>query len=124
MGHMSGHEHGGGPFGVRRSLRFLSYKLDLDEKQAAKLAKILDELKTERAQAAVDDRRTTAGFAEAVEGEAFDEERARAAADARVESAQRLRDAVTKALRDIHETLDPEQRETLAYLIRSGALQI
>src|SRR5207245_5643235 len=47
----------GGGFGVRRPLRFLAHKLDLDEKPVVLLAGILDELKTERAQAAVDDRR-------------------------------------------------------------------
>jgi hypothetical protein len=31
---------------------------------------------------------------------------------------------VEKALREIHALLDPEQRETFAYLIRSGALGI
>src|SRR5579885_3535564 len=49
-------DFGGGGFGVRRPLRFLAYKLNLNEEQVAELAKILDELKTERAQAAVDDR--------------------------------------------------------------------
>jgi len=43
---------GGGAFGVRRPLRFLAYKLELDERQVSELARILDELKTERAQAA------------------------------------------------------------------------
>src|SRR5262245_8462388 len=45
----------GGGFGVRRPLRFLAHKLELDEQQVVQLARILDELKTERAQAAVDD---------------------------------------------------------------------
>src|SRR3954465_2099727 len=45
---------GGGGFGVRRPLRFLAYKLELDERQVAELARILSELKTERAQAEVD----------------------------------------------------------------------
>src|SRR5256885_11273361 len=54
---------GGGAFGVRRPLRFLAFKLNLSEDQVAELAKILDELKTERAQAAVDDRRGTAAVA-------------------------------------------------------------
>src|SRR4051812_42232162 len=57
---------GGGSFGVRRPLRFLAWKLELDEAQVAELAKILDELKTERAQAAVDARRTVAAFADAI----------------------------------------------------------
>src|SRR4051812_5213406 len=50
-------EDGGGSFGVRRPLRFMAHKLELDEKQVGELAAILDELKTERAQAAVDHRR-------------------------------------------------------------------
>src|SRR5437667_12835797 len=48
---------GGGAFGVRRPLRFLAYKLGLNEAQVAEMARILNDLKTERAQAAVDDRR-------------------------------------------------------------------
>src|SRR6516164_5226531 len=68
---------GGGAFGVRRPLRFLVHKLGLDEKQVPELARILDELKTERAQAEVDRRRTMSGFADAVQGEAFDQTRAK-----------------------------------------------
>jgi Spy/CpxP family protein refolding chaperone len=123
-GHFAaGHEEPGA-FGVRRPLRFLAHKLDLDEKQAASVARILDELKTERAQAAVDDRRTTSAFASAFEGGTFDGEAAGKAADGRVESAKRLRDAVVKALGEIHAVLDSEQRETFAYLIRTGVLSI
>src|SRR5262245_65843026 len=55
---------GGGPFGVRRPLRYLAYKLDLDDAQVSEVARILDELKTERAQDAVDQRRTQAAFAD------------------------------------------------------------
>src|SRR5207302_563170 len=72
--HGSGDDFGGGgAFGVRRPLRFLAYKLNLNEEQVAQLARILDELKTERAQAAVDDRRTVAAFARAVGVEKFGE---------------------------------------------------
>jgi Spy/CpxP family protein refolding chaperone len=105
-------------------LRFLAYKLELDERQVAELARILDELKTERAQGEVDRRRTLSAFADAVGGEAFDEKRAKEAADLRVATAERLRDAVTKALARIHALLDNDQRERLAYLIRTGALAI
>src|SRR5918992_5355369 len=41
----------GASFGVRRPLRFLAWKLGLDEKQSAELAKVLADMKTERAQA-------------------------------------------------------------------------
>src|SRR5579863_6290168 len=115
---------GGGPFGVRRPLRFLAYKLELDEKQVAELARVLDELKIERAQGEVDRRRSMTAFADAFGKDAFDEARAKEAGALRVATAERLRDAVTKALGRIHALLDPEQRERLAYLIRTGALLI
>jgi Spy/CpxP family protein refolding chaperone len=117
-------DYGGGHFGVRRPLRFLAHKLDLDEKQVAELAHVLNELKTERAQAAVDHRRTVAGFADVIAGEAFDESKAGAVAAERVKSAERLRDALVKALGRIHAMLKPEQRAKFAYLIRTGALSL
>ena len=62
----------GGGFGVRRPLRFLAHKLDLDKDQVVTLARILDELKIERAQAAVDDRRALAEFADSLSGDQFE----------------------------------------------------
>ena len=115
---------GGGAFGVRRPLRFLAYKLNLNEEQVGQLAKILDELKTDRAQAAVDDRRTVAAFADALGLEKFDEARAKEGGDLRVKSAEKLRDAVVKSLGKIHAVLDSSQRAQLAYLIRTGVLAI
>jgi Spy/CpxP family protein refolding chaperone len=117
-------DFGGGSFGVRRPLRFLAHKLDLKDEQVAELARILDDLKTERAQGAVDHRRTTASFADAMGAEAFDEAKVSDAADARVKSAERLRGAVVKALGRIHAILEGEQRAKLAYLLRTGALSI
>jgi len=114
----------GGEFGVRRPLRFLAYKLELDEKQVADLARILNELKTERAQAEVDARRTTAAFADAVGGAVFDEGKANEGATQRVQSAEKLKTAVQKALREIHAVLSDEQRQRLAYLIRTGVVTL
>jgi hypothetical protein len=114
----------GEDFGVRRPLRFLAYRLGLDERQVSELAIILNELKTERAQAAVDNRRVTSAFADAISAEALDEKKIAEAAADRVRSAERLRDAVAKALGKIHALLSPEQRQKLAYLIRTGTLQI
>jgi Spy/CpxP family protein refolding chaperone len=88
------------------------------------LARVLDELKTERAQAAVDGRRALAELADAVAGEPFDAAKAQAAGDKRVKSAERLRAAVLAALQQIHATLTPEQRGRFAYLIRTGALVV
>ncbi len=115
---------GGGGFGVRRPLRFLAFKLGLDESQVAELAKILDELKTERAQAAVDDRRAITAIAEAVSADSFDEAKAKSAASVRVKSSETLQNSVNRAMARIHAILNPDQRAKLAYLIRTGALLV
>ncbi|HEY2796720.1 MAG TPA: Spy/CpxP family protein refolding chaperone [Thermoanaerobaculia bacterium] len=119
-----GFSFGGGAFGVRRPLRFLAFKLHLSEAQVAELARILDAIKTERAQAAVDLRRTLSSFAEAIEGDTFDAAKANAGASLRMQSAERLKDAVVTALGELHRLLDPEQRKLLAYLIRTGTLSL
>ncbi len=113
-----------GGFGVRRPLRFLAHKLGLDDRQVAELARILDELKTERAQAEVDRRRTLAAFADALAGDAFNAAKADEGGQLRVKSAERLREAVLKALGQIHAMLNAEQRLRLAYLIRTGTLAV
>jgi len=112
----------GGSFGVRRPLRFLADKLGLDENQIVQLAKILDELKTERAQSAVDERRTLGEFADAFAGEQFDANKAASARDRRVQSNQRLSATVVRSLEQIHAILSAEQRVRLAHLIRAGIL--
>ena len=114
----------GGGFGVRRPLRFLAHKLGLDDSQVAALARILDELKTERAQAEVDRRRTVSAFADALSGDEFDDAKAGEGGTLRVKSAEHIRDAVLKALREIHAALRPDQRLQLAYLIRTGTLAV
>jgi Spy/CpxP family protein refolding chaperone len=98
--------------------------LDLDEKQITALMKILDELKTERAQAEVDDRRATAEFADVVAGDAFDGSKAGTAGERRVQSAARVRETLVRSLEQIHSLLNPEQRQRLAYLIRTGVLTL
>ena len=120
-GFFGGH---GGPFGVRRPLRFLAHKLDLSEAQVADLAKILDDLKTERAQAEVDLRRSIAAFADSIEGAAFGEDRAKEGGAERVKSAEHLRDAVVTALSKIHALLEEDQRKQFAYLIRTGVVSM
>jgi len=113
---------GGGPFGVRRPLRFLAWKLGLGESQVAELAAILNELKTERAQHEVDDRRALSLLADAVSGDTFAAAKAEEAATLRAESTRRLETQVSRALARIHALLEAEQRARLAYLMRSGAL--
>jgi len=103
-----GHGFGddGGGFGVRRPLRFLAHKLDLNEQQVTELANILHDLKTERAQAEVDDRRTLARSRTPSAGE-LRRGRAKEGGELRTKSADRLREAVTKALSRIQPCSTP-----------------
>lgn len=114
----------GAPFGVRRPLRFLAFKLELDDAQVTTLATILNDLKTERAQAAVDQRRRITLIAEALETPQLDVAKLDEAGKLQVESAERLRDAVKRALERIHALANEEQRKKLAYLLRTGGLSI
>jgi Spy/CpxP family protein refolding chaperone len=115
---------GGSAFGVRRPLRFLAWKLGLSDAQITELAAVLNELKTERAQAEVDDRRALALLADVIGGDAFDEARAREASELRVRSHERLQAQVGRAMSRLHALLDSEQRGRLAYLIRTGAVAL
>ena len=102
----------------------MTHQLDLDDEQVDTLAAVLNVLKTERAQARLDERRSIAGIADAVEGEGFDADAAGEALQLRVAAAERLKEQVLETLRKTHEMLDPEQRKRLAYLLRSGQLSI
>lgn len=113
-----------GGFGVRRPLRFLAHKLELSDEQVTKLATILAALKTERAQAEVDQRRRVAALADAFEVNVLDLEQLQSAGQLQVETAQRLKAAVTQALQQIHAMLDEAQRKKLAYLLRTGVLSM
>lgn len=125
-----GHRHGhggddddeGAGLGVRRPLRFLAWKLDLTADQLANAARILERLKIERAQAAVDQRRSAADLADAIESEAFNVAQADAATEKRVTAALSVQRAVAKALAELHGILEPDQRRRLAMLIRTRAI--
>jgi Spy/CpxP family protein refolding chaperone len=119
--HYPGDQPAGG-LGVRRPLRFLAWKLELAPAQVAELATVLNDLKTERAQAAVDDRRALAMLADAIESETFGQDRAAEAARLRAASAERLELEVAGSLARIHALLEPAQRARLAYLLRTGTL--
>lgn len=119
--HFPGHGPSSG-MGVRRPLRFLAWKLQLDEEQLKQVAAILDQLKIERAQAEVDDRRAISLLAEAAEGETFDRAKADEAAALRTKSAQQVQRKVVESVGRLHALLNPEQRERLAYLLRTGTL--
>ena len=111
-----------GAVGVRRPLRFLAMRLGLDEQQTREVARILDDLKTERAQASVDHRRMSAALADVLAAETFDAGAAAEAGTSRLHSAERMRQATVRALERLHGVLRPEQRATLAMLIRTGGV--
>src|SRR4029434_4635034 len=111
---MRGHRGSGhGRTGVRRPLRFLAWKLELDDEQLGEVAKILAELKTEGAQGEVDRAKGLAALADAVSGEQFDASRAAEGAASRVASAERMRGATLSARAGPHALLAPHQRHTL-----------
>ncbi|WAS93244.1 periplasmic heavy metal sensor [Nannocystis punicea] len=115
---------GGGPFGVRRPLRFLAYKLGLDERQVSELAVILDGLKVERAQAELDLRRTSGSYADLLAAETFDDAAAAQIAAERTRSAERVQKAVQVAVGKIHALLAEEQRRRFVYMLRTGLVRL
>lgn len=119
------HRHGrGGSFGARRPLRYLSYQLDLDERQQRSVAAILDRLKLDREQAKLDEQKTVSNMAELVRGERVSVDGFQQALAPRVESARNLQAAIAKAMQELADILDSDQREELAHLLRSGAFII
>ena len=76
---------GSGGFGIRRPLRFLTERLDLTERQVSQLARIVERIRIERSQAAVDLRRAAGQLADALEGGDFVMDTALAAGQRRPE---------------------------------------
>lgn len=102
----------------------MARQLDLDEDQVAKMAAIMDDLKTQRAQARVDRRKAIGVFADAFLADEFDRARVDEACNARADSERAVEEAVATALERTFEILDAEQRKRLAYLLRSEGVTI
>ncbi len=118
------HWGAGRQFGVRRPLRHLSYHLDLDEGQRRRVAQVLNRLKLEREQANVDDKRSVAAVADLVDAGVPELEQVKAAIAARITNAERLQIEVARAIRELCDIFDPDQRQAFADLLRSGAISI
>lgn len=112
--------HGG--FGVRRPLRYLGYQLDLDDEQMRRVAVILDRLKTEREQAKLDESRTVSELAELVVKVGVSIDELKSALSPRVASAERMQLVVARAVQEIAEVLEREQREEFAYLLSNRSI--
>lgn len=118
--HSSYRSHGG--FGVRRPLRYLGYHLDLDDEQMRRVAAILDRLKNEREQATLDESRTVSELAALVTKEGVSIDDLKSALAPRVASAERLQLVVARAVQEITEVLELEQREEFAYLLSNRSI--
>ena len=122
--------HRSGSFGVRRPLRYLSYQLDLDESQRRQVAAALDSVKIEREQMALDEKKMVSQLADLVHAGGADAESKlstdslRETLSPRVDSSERLQKRIAKALKQIVEVLDPDQRQEFAYLIRTGDFRV
>jgi hypothetical protein len=76
------------------------------------------------AQADVESRRAASALADVASASRFDVAKAKEATDLKVKSAERVGVALVDALARLHTLLDPDQRERLAYLVRTGVVQL
>ena len=122
--HLMYNWHEGRMFGVRRPLRYLTWKLGLSDQQVRELVDVLKRLKTARSQTRVDWDGSVADIADTFTSTHFDEDKVQAAVDRRKRSASAQQDQILEALRRLHAILDEDQRTDFAYLLRSGSLEI
>jgi len=115
---------GGSGFGVRRPLRYLSYHLELDENQTRRMATVLNQLKTERDQAVLDEKRTVASVAVLLENGTPTLDEVREALQGRVASAEQLREETAKAFVAISDFLDQDQRGEFINLLLTGSVTL
>jgi Spy/CpxP family protein refolding chaperone len=111
----------GPTFGVRRPLRHLAWKLNLNETQIRDVVDVLDRLKTAYNQARLDQDRSTSEVAAVFSAAAFDADRTTAALATRTRATEALNQELLSAVQRIFELLNEEQRREFAYLLRSGA---
>ena len=111
----------GPTFGVRRPLRHLAWKLNLNETQVRDVVDVLDRLKTAYNQARLDQDRSTSEVAAVFTATEFNGERVSAALATRTSATEVLNQELLNAVRRIFELLSEEQRREFAYLLRSGA---
>ena len=111
-------------FSVKRPLRFLIHKLDLDDEQVIEVADALSDFRIERDQADVERRRAKKVLVGALRGDEFDAEKAAEGVDKQVDASRRLHEAFVESLERVHAVLTPEQREKLAFLLGSLDIEV
>lgn len=118
------HRGGSRSFGVRRPLRYLAHHLDLDESQTRRMATVLNSLKTEREQAELDEKRTTAAMAALLESGTPTLAEVREVLSARTQSTEQLNEETAKGLVAISDFLDQDQREEFINLLLTGVVTL
>ena len=122
--HLMYNWHSGRMLGVRRPLRYLTWKLDLSDQQVREVADVLKRIKTARSQTQVDWEGSIADIADSFASTQFDEDKAQSAAERRKRSSGAQQDQIVEGLRRLHAILDDDQRAEFAYLLRSGSLEM
>jgi hypothetical protein len=119
------HKRGGGAeFGVRRPLRYLSYHLDLDDNQTRRMAQLLNQLKTEREQAQLDEKRSVSALADAMSEGTPTLDEVKTILSSRIRSTEKLNDETAKAVVAISDFLDEDQKEEFINLLLTGAFSL
>jgi hypothetical protein len=113
---------GGSNFGVRRPLRYLAHRLDLDDSQTRRMASVLNQLKTEREQAELDEKRTVAAMANLLADGTPTLDEVRGTLAGRVKSAEQLLEETAKAVVSICDFLDDDQRDEFINLLLTGSV--
>ncbi len=85
---------------------------------------MLNQLKTERDQAALDEKRTVASVAVLLESGTPTLDELREALQGRVDSAEQLREETAKAVVAISDFLDQDQREEFINLLLTGSVTL
>ena len=111
-------------FSVKRPLRFLIHKLELEEEQILVVADVLSDFKIEKDYADVERRRAKKVLVSALKGDDFDHETAAEGVKQQVDAVEKLHTAFVAGLERIHEVLDASQREKLAFLLGSLDLEV
>ena len=116
---------GGGPmFGIRRPLRKLSWRLDLREEQAQRMADVLNRLKHAYAQANLDRERSNADVASLFDRDAYSADQSIEALKLRTHASQELAEHLEQALEALFGMLDADQRREFARMIRAGEITL
>ncbi len=115
-------KHRGAQFGVRRPLRYLSYQLDLSENQMRRMSSVLNAIKNEREQSALDEKRTVTAIADLMADGTPTLEEFSEALQPRTSNAEQLQAEIARGLAQISNILDEDQREQFVGLLLSGAI--